>query len=77
MKRLYIKNKEQREQIINILKESNPERYHINNPNSILNMVIDMAKLEGIEISEIVNVSKEINICNEETFIKAIEKIIE
>lgn len=76
MKRLIIKSHEDRIQVMDILKLSNPERYAIDNVDSILNMVTDMAKLEGIELNEVAKFAKSINICNEEVFIKELEKIM-
>lgn len=73
-KKLYIKSNEERIIIMDILKESNPERYAIDNPDSILNMVLDMAKLEGIGIDDIKNVAESINICDEKKFIAKLEK---
>lgn len=76
MKRLIIKNEEDRIMIMDILKEANPERYAINNPDSILNMVLDMAKLEGIGIDDIKSVASAINIVDEDKFVKELEKIM-
>jgi hypothetical protein len=73
-KRLYIKSDEDRIIIMNILKESNPGRYAIDNPYSILNMVLDMAKLEGIGIDDIKSVADSILICDEQKFISKLEK---
>ena len=73
-KRLYIKSNEDRIIIMDILKESNPGRYAIDNPDSILNMVLDMAKLEGIGIDDIKSVADSILICDEQKFISKLEK---
>lgn len=73
-KRLYIKSNEDRVMIMDILKESNPGRYAIDNPDSILNMVLDMAKLEGIGIDDIKSVADSILICDEQKFISKLEK---
>lgn len=73
-KRLYIKSDEDRIIIMDILKESNPGRYAIDNPDSILNMVLDMAKLEGIGIDDIKSVADSILICDEQKLISKLEK---
>lgn len=73
-KRLYIESNEDRIIIMDILKESNPGRYAIDNPDSILNMVLDMAKLEGIGIDDIKSVADSILICDEQKFISKLEK---
>ena len=73
-KRLFIKSNEDRVMIMDILKESNPGRYAIDNPDSILNMVLDMAKLEGIGIDDIKSVADSILICDEKKFISKLEK---
>ena len=73
-KRLHIKSAEDRIMIMDILKESNPKRYAIDNPDSILNMVLDMAKFEGIGIDDIKSVADSILICDEQKFISKLEK---
>ena len=73
-KRLYIKSNEDRIIIMDILKESNPGRYAIDNPDSILNMVLDMAKLEGIGFDDIKSIADSILICDEQKFISKLEK---
>ena len=73
-KRLYIKSNEDRIIIMDILKESNPGRYAIDNPDSILNMVLDMAKFESIGIDDIKSVADSILICDEQKFISKLEK---
>lgn len=75
-KRLCIKSTEDRIAIMEILKESNPDRYSDENPMSLANMVLDMAKLEGIGFDDIKSVASAINIIDEDKFFKELEKIM-
>lgn len=73
-KRLFIKSTKDRIMIMDVLKEANPGRYTIDNPDSVLNMVLDMAKLEGIGIDDVKSVAESICICDERKFVDNLEK---
>lgn len=75
-KRLCIKSTEDRIAIMEILKESNPDRYSDENPMSFANMILDMAELEGIGFDDIKSVTSAINIIDKDKFVKELEKIM-
>ena len=70
-----IRDDAHREEIINLLKESNPERYALDNDLSFYNMVVDIANLEGISLNDVSEVASNLKVCDEVTFAKQLEKL--